>query len=285
MPTASSLKKKQQQLRVDQDLLADRWTEVLAAEEYELERPSKSYPKRRRLPRLEKEAPKPTSPAHDMADRPPHGRDREASRPSTQAVPRRRSKHTKARENAPDLREILEDKTKQTRSIYRLRGRPTARDGDRHSGHNKSGWAEHNRQSSFEVRRDIAQYATHIPKRERKRALRDVYAIQPVAPKFNPWSSCPLTFDRRDHPTSIRHGGFAALVLDPIVDGFHFTRVLMDGGSSLNLLYQDTVRKMGIDPSRIKPTRTTFKGVIPGVVANCTGSITLDVVFGSPDNF
>ena len=40
--TANSLKKKQQQLQADQDLLADRWTEVLAAEEYKLERPSKS---------------------------------------------------------------------------------------------------------------------------------------------------------------------------------------------------------------------------------------------------
>ena len=128
-------------------------------------------------------------------------------------------------------------------------------------------------------------YATHIPKRERKRALRDVYALEPVAPKFNPWSSCPITFDRRDHPTSIRHGGFAALVLDPIIDGFHLTRGLMDGGSNLNLLYQDTVHKMGIDPSRIKPTKTTFKGVIPGVEAHCTGSVTLEVVFGSPDNF
>ena len=53
----------------------------------------------------------------------------------------------------------------------------------------------------------------------------------------------------------------------------------MDGGSSLNLLYQDTVQKMGIDPSRIKPTKMTFKGVIPGVEANCTGSVTLEVVF------
>ena len=42
---------------------------------------------------------------------------------------------------------------------------------------------------------------------------------------------------------------------------------------------------MGIDPSRIKPTRTTFKGVIPGVEANCTGLVTLEAVFGSPDNF
>ena len=50
MATARSLKKKQQQLRADQDLLADRWAEVLVAEEYELERPSKSYPKRKLLP-------------------------------------------------------------------------------------------------------------------------------------------------------------------------------------------------------------------------------------------
>ena len=30
-------------------------------------------------------------------------------------------------------------------------------------------------------------YATHIPKKERKHALREVYAVEAVAPKFNPW--------------------------------------------------------------------------------------------------
>ena len=84
-------------------------------------------------------------------------------------------------------------------------------------------------------------YVSHIPKRERKRALRDIYAIEPVAPNINPWLACPITFDRRDHPTSIRHRRLATFVLDPIIDGFHLTRVLMDGGNSLNLLYQDTV--------------------------------------------
>ena len=59
----------------------------------------------------------------------------------------------------------------------------------------------------------------------------------------------------------------------------------MDGGSSLNLIYQDTVRKMGIDPTRISQSNTTFKGVIPGPEARCTGSLVLEVVFGSPDNF
>ncbi|XP_073355132.1 uncharacterized protein [Aegilops tauschii subsp. strangulata] len=69
------------------------------------------------------------------------------------------------------------------------------------------------------------------------------------------------------------------------VDGYLLTRVLMDGGSSLNLIYSDTVRKMGIDLSRIKPSNTTFKGVIPGVEVRCSGTVTLEVVFGSPDNF
>ena len=44
MATTNSLKKKQQQLRADQDLLADRWTEVLAAEEHEFEHPKKVTP-------------------------------------------------------------------------------------------------------------------------------------------------------------------------------------------------------------------------------------------------
>ena len=74
------------------------------------------------------------------------------------------------------------------------------------------------------------------------------------------------------------------MVLDPIIDGYHLTRVLMDGGSSLNLIYQDTVRKMGIDPSRISLSNTTFKGVIPGVEAQCMGSVVLEVTFGSPGN-
>ena len=50
--TMKSLKKKQQQLQADQDLLTDRWTEVLVDEEYGLERPNKSYPRHRLLPQL-----------------------------------------------------------------------------------------------------------------------------------------------------------------------------------------------------------------------------------------
>ena len=63
MATARSLKKKQQQLQADQDMLTDRWTEVLAAEEYRLER--------------------------QTADRPPRGWDKMANQPEYQPAPPR----------------------------------------------------------------------------------------------------------------------------------------------------------------------------------------------------
>ena len=59
----------------------------------------------------------------------------------------------------------------------------------------------------------------------------------------------------------------------------------MDGGSSLNLIYQDTVHKMRINPTKISRSNTTFKGVTPGPEAHCTGSLLLEVIFGFPDNF
>ena len=49
-----------------------------------------------------------------------------------------------------------------------------------------------------------------------------------------------------------------ALVLSPIVDGFRLTKVLMDGGSGLNLIYEDTLHKMEIDRNRIEQSSTTF---------------------------
>ena len=75
------------------------------------------------------------------------------------------------------------------------------------------------------------------------------------------------------------------LILDPIIDGLQLTEVLMDGGSDLNLLYQDTIRKIGIDPTKIRHSNTSFKGVMPGLHAHCMGSLLLEVVFGSSDNF
>ena len=127
-------------------------------------------------------------------------------------------------------------------------------------------------------------HATHTSTRRHECALRDAYAIDLIVPKPNHWSACPITFDHMDCLTSIQRRGSDALVLDPIIDGYHLTHVLMDGGSSLNIIYQDTVCRKGIDPSRISQSNTTFEGVILGVEACGKSSIILEVSFGSPGN-
>ena len=44
----------------------------------------------------------------------------------------------------------------------------------------------------------------HVTERKGKHALQNTCVVEPVTPKFNPWSAYPITFDRRDHPTTIR---------------------------------------------------------------------------------
>ena len=95
--------------------------------------------------------------------------------------------------------------------------------------------------------------------------------------KINPWNDTAITFNASDEPQFQTIRAPAALVLSPIVDGFRLTKVLMDGGSGLNLIYEETLKKMEIDKSRIEQSGTTFRGIIPSREARCAGKIILDV--------
>ena len=92
----------------------------------------------------------------------------------------------------------------------------------------------------------------------------EIRAIRPVPEESCHWLLQPITFDHQDYSRGIRNAGWTALVLDPIIDGLHFTQVLMDGGSDLNLLYEDTIHKLGVNPAIIRHGNTSFQGVTPG---------------------
>jgi hypothetical protein len=50
--------------------------------------------------------------------------------------------------------------------------------------------------------------------------------------------------------------------------GSQLTRVLIDGGSGLNLLFTSTLKKMGLHISKmLTPSRAPFYGIISGNVA------------------
>ena len=88
----------------------------------------------------------------------------------------------------------------------------------------------------------------------------EIRAIRPTPKESRHWLSKPITFDHQDYSRSIRNAGWTALVLDPIIDGLHFTQVLMDGDNDPNLLYQDTIRKMGLNPDFFAMATLPFKG-------------------------
>ena len=75
----------------------------------------------------------------------------------------------------------------------------------------------------------------------------EVYTAELAAPSFLRWSESAITFDRTDQPKSVPQPGIYPLVVDPIIGMKRLTKVLMDGGSGLNIMYAETLNAMGID--------------------------------------
>ena len=84
---------------------------------------------------------------------------------------------------------------------------------------------------------------TPSPKAQ-KSILRALNATVPAVPQYLKWSEVPIIWDRVDHPDSIPSIGNYALIVNPLVHGYELTKCLMDGGSSINILYIETLKKM-----------------------------------------
>ena len=93
-------------------------------------------------------------------------------------------------------------------------------------------------------------FETFASNNRRKRALRVLAEVSHVA-AVNPWNDTAITFNASNEPQFRIVRAPATLVLSPIVDGFRLTKELMDGGSGLNLIYEETLNKMEIDKSCI----------------------------------
>jgi hypothetical protein len=61
--------------------------------------------------------------------------------------------------------------------------------------------------------------------------------------------------------------------------------VLVDGGSSLNILFLKTFNRMELSRSLLCPSRAPFHGLVPGEAATPVGQISLLVTFETQENF
>jgi hypothetical protein len=71
-----------------------------------------------------------------------------------------------------------------------------------------------------------------------------------------------------------------------VVAEVRLTKVLIDSGSGLNLIFASTLRKMGLDfTDMLVPSKSPFYGIVPGNVAHPLGTVVLPVTFGMRENY
>ena len=125
-------------------------------------------------------------------------------------------------------------------------------------------------------------------KQSLNRHAMEVNAVMPAVPKFMYWSEDQISWSIKDHPKVMPNPGGYALVVDPTFVGpninVRFTRVLVDNGSSINIMYRDTMVKLGITENMMQPSRTTFHGIVPCVSHAPMGTVWVDVAFGDKSN-
>jgi hypothetical protein len=75
------------------------------------------------------------------------------------------------------------------------------------------------------------------------------------------------------------------LVIDAQIGGFDMSKVFMDAGSGINLIFAKTLRAMNVSLTNLAPSDIYFHDIVPGKPNVPLGRVALDVVFGSRDNF
>jgi hypothetical protein len=117
-------------------------------------------------------------------------------------------------------------------------------------------------------------------KQSQKATRREVLNIEPAVPTPLRWSEVPITFSLVDQWTSFSELGYFPLVLKPVVAGSRLNKVLINGGSGLNVLFTKTLKKMKLDITHMLTKSTSpFYGIVPGNTAIPLGSVVLPVSF------
>jgi hypothetical protein len=60
-------------------------------------------------------------------------------------------------------------------------------------------------------------------------------------PRFPAWSHREISFDHEDRWAVIPKPGRFPLILDPYINSIRFERVLIDGGSSIDILFRNSL--------------------------------------------
>ena len=77
-------------------------------------------------------------------------------------------------------------------------------------------------------------------------------------PKFTPWSHQEISFNRQDQWAAILEPVRFPLILDPCINSVRFECVLVNGGSSNDILFRNSLPALKLTPAQLKPYNAHF---------------------------
>jgi hypothetical protein len=107
----------------------------------------------------------------------------------------------------------------------------------------------------------------------------------PLTIEYLNWSGQPIGFSIEDHPPQVPQPIHSAMVLPAVIEEYDVSQIFIDGGSSIIVIYADTLRKMNISLANLMPTYTRCHGITPEKPTYPLGKIALDAQFGTVENF
>jgi hypothetical protein len=120
-----------------------------------------------------------------------------------------------------------------------------------------------------------------LTRQSQKATRREVLSIEPAVPTPLRRSEVPITFSRADQWTSFSEPWCFPLVLKPVVACSRLNKVLIGGGSGLNVLFTKTLKKMKLNIAHMLTNSTLpFYGIVPGNSTIPLGSVVVPVTFG-----
>ena len=101
-------------------------------------------------------------------------------------------------------------------------------------------------------------------RREKKVLTRDVgvhHVTRADVPRFLNWSEHAITWSCDDHAPLIKYPGQVTLVVNPKIADYCLAKTLIDGGSTINIMYLSTYKRLILPKGMVEPTTCTFLGI------------------------
>jgi hypothetical protein len=122
---------------------------------------------------------------------------------------------------------------------------------------------------------------------KRQQKLNDRQILVATTSALTPyrWSEHPITFTEADQWLNFDHPGKYPLLVDPVIRESRVKKILVDGGSSINVTFPRTLLGLGVALKELHELDTPFFGIMPTEGEYPLGHIYMPVTFGTSENY